>query len=832
MARRVDGVLLCGLGACAGPGLALAPAAASCAALGVAAIVVGTGRRQASHVPARTHAVVMLALCLMAAGGFRSMRALEAAGARYAATVAALPAPARCVLKGTVASSPVVLGTAAPPGDAPVTTTRVDLDVDGGECQRASGAELGEDGEPPVAPLVGGLRVRLYGAPTALGRGDVVEGVAQIAPVHLFWNEGLADPRAAVHATRVTASGMLLDLAVVARGRGLGTAIDRARAAVRSRIDATFPPATAPLARALVLGETALEPGDAEAFRASGLSHLLAVSGTHLVLVVVAFGRALRALLARVPRLAAGGDVGRVSALACVPLAWLYADFAGGSGSAVRAAAMLTVGMLARALGARPSGVRSFGWSLVGCALFDPLAMCDLSFALSVGATAGLLLGARLGDRSRATAVGKARGALATALHRAARAIGQLFAATLFAMLGCAPFILLIAPGLPLLSVAANVLAAPVGELGALPLCLLHALVAPWPAAEQGLALVGSGALAIVRAIAHAAGDGPALQLPPPTAAQIAALAMATASFLCCARGWGRRLATAAGLLALLVLEWSARAEWRTDGVLRVTALDVGQGDSLLVDLPDGKLMLVDGGGFVGSPVDPGLRVLLPVLRSRRRSRVDVVVVTHPHPDHYGGLLQALDALEVGEVWENGQASSAGQGALADLLARLQARGVVLRTPRELCRGPRTFGGATIELLAPCPSFSEERGANDNSLVLRISLGRRTALLVGDAEGEEERLLLSRAPAELRADLLKVGHHGSRTSSSAAFVATVDASDAFVSCGVRNRFGHPHPETLATLLAAGLVLHRTDRGGSVRWETDGEQVRTVQIGRF
>jgi competence protein ComEC len=146
-------------------------------------------------------------------------------------------------------------------------------------------------------------------------------------------------------------------------------------------------------------------------------------------------------------------------------------------------------------------------------------------------------------------------------------------------------------------------------------------------------------------------------------------------------------------------------------------------------------------------------------------------------------------------------------------------RGAILKNPGDLCGNPRSFGGATVEVLAPCPRVDPALGANDGSLVVRIAYGAHAALLVGDAEHEAEaRLVGAGLP---RATLLKVGHHGSATSTGEALLAAVAPSFAIVSCGARNRFGHPHPTTLAALEAHGIDLARTDRSGEVRFVTDG-----------
>jgi competence protein ComEC len=829
--------------------------------------------------------LVAIALCV-GVGWARASWLLAEHGRRYDAARALLPAPSRCAASGRVTSSPTQLGG----------FLRFDAELRGLDCGGSSDGHT-IDGPPmdrqtldeqswaarlylpsPSQPLPGTTASsarphRFASEPRALARGDEISLIAELSPVSEFRNFLLPDPRPGPARRGAVISGAALSLDIDRPATGIPAVIDRARAHVRERILATFGERVAGMARALVLGEADLTPDDERAFARSGLSHLLAVSGTHLILAVLALVRALEALLRRWAWLSARADVRRPAALLGLCLGPLYADFAGGSGSAWRAAWMLGAVLGVRALGRHVFPSRVLAASLAAGWFCDGLVVFDASFSLSIAATTGLLaMGRRLDETmlARAAALTQPR---AAELGRLTRALGRAALTTLAATLPCVPILLSMTPGLSLASVAANLLAAPLGEAVALPLCLAHAVCSLLPALERGIALVASGALALIRGVAIAAAsvDWLYFEVPPPTAWHLAALFSSLAAWLAAAgRPWlaegaaSRSLgghgarearcaprpglawgAVIAGAIAILSIEGFTR--WQHSGAhgrarerLRVTALDVGQGDATLIDLPDGRLMLIDGGGFVGIPIDPGERVILPTLRARRRDRIDILVVTHPHPDHFGGLLSVAREIAIGELWYGGpdgehEASEAERSSertpttspYRELLEMLRQRGVPLRAARDLCPGI-TLAGAAIRVLHPCPALADGREPNDNSLVLRITHGLHTALLVGDAERWAEQRLVATRASDLGADFLKVGHHGSRTSSSPEFLALVRPRFASISSGIRNRFGHPHPEALANLARAGARVLRLDRLGAIEWQSDGleQSVRT------
>jgi competence protein ComEC len=283
----------------------------------------------------------------------------------------------------------------------------------------------------------------------------------------------------------------------------------------------------------------------------------------------------------------------------------------------------------------------------------------------------------------------------------------------------------------------------------------------------------------------------------------------------------GRWRWTTVGMAALmssaLWIGWGpAHAHFR-QGVLEVTSIDVGEGDSSLIVTPEGKTLLIDAGGPTGGPhlsdFDVGENVVSPYLWSRGFNRLDVVALTHAHSDHMGGMDSVLRNFHPKVLWLSVIPPNED---LAKLLA--QAHGLGIRVEQHFDGDEFPFGGTAVRVLAPARDWRSFRPANNDSLVLKISVGGTSALMEGDAEALSEARMMNRDPA---ATLLKVGHHGSKTSATPEFLAAVHPQYGVISVGMGNPFGLPKTDVLERLEDSKVTTYRTDMDGAVTFFLDG-----------
>jgi competence protein ComEC len=533
-----------------------------------------------------------------------------------------------------------------------------------------------------------------------------------------------------------------------------------------------------PLARALLLGDRSeLPPAWQQVLRRYGLAHLLAVSGLHVGLLALA----CLALTLPLPRTAR-----YLAALAAVAG---YLLLVGPQPAVLRAAVMGLLGATALLLQRPPQTLNALACCVLAMVLARPAVVAELGFQLSVAATASIVVVAPLYERR---------------WRRCPRWLRQGVAASLAAQVATFPLILPLAGGWHPLAVALNLVAVPWldGFLACAFPWLLLALASA-PAAAAALPLLDAAALPLAAAarLPPTALDLRLLAMPPAAAAAVA-LGAAAAGL------WPRRAAAALLALALLTLTGATPAPAPAELVM----LDVGQGDALV--LRDGRrALLVDGGGWPAG--DLGGRVLVPALAAAGVRRLDAALLTHGDLDHCGGLADLVRYLPVGEVW-----TGAGPAPAESCTARLLAAPGVRR--RVLERGDvRRLGRWRLEVLHPAPG--ESGSDNDLSLVVMAETAGRRVLLTGDLEAVGEARLVEREAPRLRADVLKVAHHGSRTSTRPAFLGAVAPRLALISAGPDNPYGHPAPEVLERLAAARARVLRTDLSGRVelRFHDDG-----------
>ncbi len=532
------------------------------------------------------------------------------------------------------------------------------------------------------------------------------------------------------------------------------------------------------LTRALVLGDASAFPMEwKRGLRVTGLYHLLSVSGVHVALVAGAVG------------LLAGWLPRPVRLLLMLLSIALYLMLVGPLPALVRSAVMGFLAVAALFLERRPGAVNALGWAVILLVLERPDVVLSVSFQLTVAATAGLLVVAPLLIQ-RWSRLPSWLAAPTAATAPIAASVG----AQLLTIPWTLPRFHLLAPLAPVF----NLVAVPwTGlALGASLIWTLVALISP-DAASTLLPVLDI----LAAPFSWPARTGPAAWLPVPLDLAWPAACLLTLLLGLILFAPRRPLLAAflgAGGIAVLLI-WSSP---RNRGV-ELAMLDVGQGDSIL--LRDGdRAVLVDGGGWRTG--DLGGRVLLPALLAEGVRHLDAVVMTHPDRDHCGGLVDIAAYLPIDEVW---MGPGWGDEGCAGQLAKLPGSRV-----RLLWAGKEaSLGRWRFRVLHP--PEDEGRGTNERSLVIRAEALGRSVLLTGDVESWSEMRLLSCCEAEIQTDLLKVAHHGSRTSSTGSFLDAASPRLALISAGVDNFYRHPSPTILDRLAERNVRVLRTDRDGMI-----------------
>ncbi|MGA3010876.1 MAG: ComEC/Rec2 family competence protein [Terracidiphilus sp.] len=766
-------------------------------------------------------------------------------------------------------------GDAVEPQQRP--SQRVDL--------RVANMEVVTDASDAQTPIEGGVRLTVHWPESAVGQqpfqcGERIRAVVRLLPPEVYRDPGVWSRQDFLVDQGITSTATVgidrVDRLGPSSGRFLTCRLSGLQHASSARLLA-LPAAMRHLPAPLRLSQddaimlAAMVTGDRTylthslrvGFERTGSFHMLVVSGFHLAIVAGCIFWVARRF--RLPRVSA--------TLITILASFAYAFFTGFATPVQRSLWMVTLYLLGRLLYRERNVMNTIGFAALCLLAFSPRSLFDASFQMTllavvaIGGVAAPLLQSTVHPYLTASRdlrlvaldvklpprLAQFRVILrmvATALQTAASgrfadsiawrlfpfAVRFMIRAFELLVVSCVVELAMALP-MALYFHRITVFALPVNVF-ILPLLLIlmpAALVtllalAVWPHAALLPAMIAAFFLHIGIGLVHlfgsmAWGD---FRIPAPLLWQslvFCALLAAAVALANMAASTGfrlpRRAVWAALLLAAVVAVLPRPVDHPHDALL-MEAIDVGQGDSLLLVTPDGKTLLVDGGGFGGGPhqapqdYDIGEEVVSEVLWSRGIRHLDAVALTHAHSDHMGGLPAVLRNFHPDELWVGNNPRFGAYNALLDEAASLRVRVRSLRAGDAF-----SFGPAHVTVLAPFRDYQPgPEPTNNDSLVMHVAYGATSVMLEGDAEAPIEEAML--AEPGLASTLLKIGHHGSITSTRPEFLARVAPQWAVISCGLRNRYGHPRMEVLQALEAAGVRTFSTDINGASCFRLDGK----------
>lgn len=688
-----------------------------------------------------------------------------------------------------------------------------------------------------VHPVTGLVRLNVHTTALPFLPGDVLKVTRlRLLPVRGSHNPGGFDferwmQRQAIYAIGGVSNTERLHLLSRPEGWRLDRTLVRWRQRLRTEVQAVLPAPYSAVFLAMVLGQRGDLTADIqESFRVSGTTHLLVVSGLNVSCIAVGVFWCLRALLrllrSWLPRSwLPGWRPTPLAALCSLPPVVLYCCLVGWEVPATRAALMVGSYLLAVMVQRVREPLHALVCAAALILLLEPAAVRDLAFQLSFVAVTALALVSRQTGTMETSASLLRRGGLYLRTYLVVNSA---------AYLGTVPIISSAFHTVQTFAIVANIMLVPLASLVtqagvlALGVLVLSPALAPW--VFTPFAAVLAWTLTIAREVAS--WPGAQLFIAAPSLSMVTGYYVLLGSVLVWSR-WRWRYAGLGLALLLIGTGWQYLATHSAQ--LRVTFLDVGAGDAIVVQVPGGQTLLIDGGGTYDGRFDTGRQIVAPFLWQQYVRRLDFMALTHMHPDHARGLVSVLRLFPTRQVLTNGSAVTAGY--VQELLEAGQRWGSVHQTALA---GPRQWQWERLQMQLLAPPAAHEvsaatwqpRNENDRSLVLRLQYGTVRLLLTGDIEQATERWLLSQGGA-LRADILKVPHHGSKTSTSSAFVAQVQPRVGIISTGAHNPFGHPHPQVLNVLAQHGVVVWRTDQQGAITVTSDGTgyQVHAVRLYR-
>ncbi len=677
----------------------------------------------------------------------------------------------------------------------------------------------------------GKLRVGVREELASVGYGDSIRVSGK-----LYEPRGSVNPGSFDYPAYLAQSGISYTVAVknaekieiLRRGAGVFRTVQDWRERIRQAFLASLTGQGSAIVQAMVLGEEGgLSDDIRDKFMAAGVTHIISISGSHLGMAAILCFGLIRGLLFLLPerfyhRLTLSTDPKKIAAWLTLPLVIFYTLLAGGQVATVRSLIMITAGLFALILDRKNALMQSLAIAALLILAANPQAVFDISFQLSYLSV--LVIGAVVNLWNELQIEAK------TTLQKIRNTTVLLMVISLSTTLATGPLVAHYFNQISFVGLLSNIVVVPFAGMIVVPLGLLAGVVSLLTH-HLPLANLTQSVADIFIAIVVFFADLPFAEIHPPSPSVfwllVAALFLISLFEFVRTRllflfkpfentsrlSWFALART--GVAGALLVFFFARP-FMPKGRTEITFPDVGQGDCAFVELASGKRVLIDGGGTRDNRFDIGRHVLAPCLWNRGVHTLDLVVLSHPHPDHMNGLLYVLKTFQVREVWTSGR--DLDLPGYADLLRVVREKGIPLRTV-SADDPPIMLGEAELKIIHPAAAFTPRTkkafdAENNGSLVLRIADNKKTFLFPGDIGAPAERYLMQHG-CELACDLLKVPHHGSRSSSTEDFVRRSRPGIAVVTVGKDNVYHHPADEVLARYASVGSRIFRTDSDGAV-----------------
>ncbi|HXC62622.1 MAG TPA: DNA internalization-related competence protein ComEC/Rec2, partial [Nitrospiria bacterium] len=584
----------------------------------------------------------------------------------------------------------------------------------------------------------------------------------------------------------------------------------------------------AAILQAMIIGESGYLTNEIrDAFMASGTTHILSISGSHLGLVAFVVFLLVRRSLRLLPapiflRLTIWLTPSQIAACVTFFPVVFYALIAGGQSATVRSLIMILLYLLAVILQREDDLLNALAFAAILTLLWEPQAIMDISFQLSYGSVLAMGLFLRWWEEHKPEEVEM------TSRARLIRSSVLMLLLTLTTTVWTAPLVAYHFHQVAWVGLFSNLIIIPMAGFLIVPLGLISSvLVLIFNLDYLPLAWFNQHGLAIFDGLVQKFSRLPAAEFHLPAPSLVFIIVFYLLLFFLF---WTKKIQTPRFLGGSLALVFGLLMVWGLlprlpDRTLRISYLDVGQGDSALIEFPENKAMVIDGGGAFGD-FDLGRIVVAPYLWDRRIHRIDYLVATHPQQDHLGGLSYLLKKFDIGNVWTNGTRRDT---LLYQTFSQaLDQKGL---KEREMFRNKEALeiGGCRVWILNPFQTADSEGGGyrskadNNRSVVLRLEKGDDSFLFTGDIEASAERMLAT-MEGEVRSRVLKVPHHGSRGALDDEFLGRVRPEIAIISVGAHNSYGHPAPEVLDAYQGLGAKLYRTDQEGAILISSDGEKL--------